>query len=129
MDALERLYIRLERWEPLKDVYAKKADLAEDPEDKKAMLYVLAQVYDRELGDVAKAIETYQGILDIDADQLESHRRAVPVGDGPSRRFPRLGPAGRCYRSESARALPDQRHFARPAPIRLLLRASDKWRV
>ncbi|TMQ02448.1 MAG: hypothetical protein E6J91_51905, partial [Deltaproteobacteria bacterium] len=70
MDALERLYVRLERWEPLKDVYAKKADLAEDPADKKSMLYVLAQVYDRELGDVAKAIETYQGILDLDADEL-----------------------------------------------------------
>ena len=70
MDALERLYVRLARWEPLKDVYAKKADLAEDPADKKRMLYVLAQVYDRELGDVAKAIETYQGILDLDADEL-----------------------------------------------------------
>ncbi|HEY1546829.1 MAG TPA: tetratricopeptide repeat protein, partial [Kofleriaceae bacterium] len=70
MDALERMYVRLARWEPLKDVYAKKADLAEDPEDKKRMLYVLAQVYDRELGDVAKAIETYQAILDLDADEL-----------------------------------------------------------
>ncbi len=70
MDALERLYVRLARWEPLKDVYAKKADLAEDPSVKKRMLYVLAQVYDRELGDVAKAIETYQGILDLDADEL-----------------------------------------------------------
>ncbi|MGN6110824.1 MAG: tetratricopeptide repeat protein [Kofleriaceae bacterium] len=70
MDALERLYVKLARWEPLKDVYAKKADLAEDPADKKRMLYVLAQVYDRELGDVAKAIETYQGILDLDADEL-----------------------------------------------------------
>jgi golgin subfamily B member 1 len=70
MDALERLYVRLARWEPLKDVYAKKADLAEDPSDKKRMLYVLAQVYDRELGDVAKAIETYQSILDLDADEL-----------------------------------------------------------
>jgi tetratricopeptide (TPR) repeat protein len=70
MDALERLYVRLARWEPLKDVYAKKADLAEDPNDKKRQLYVLAQVYDRELGDVAKAIETYQGILDLDADEL-----------------------------------------------------------
>ncbi|HLU58367.1 MAG TPA: fatty acyl-AMP ligase [Pseudonocardia sp.] len=28
----------------------------------------------------------------IDAEQLESHRRAVPTGDGPTRRFPRLGP-------------------------------------
>ena len=70
MDALERMYVRLARWAPLKDVYAKKADLAEQPEDKKRMLYVLAQVYDRELGDVAKSIETYQGILDLDADEL-----------------------------------------------------------
>ena len=72
MDALERMYLRLARWEPLKDVYAKKADLAEAPEDKKRMLFVLAQVYDRELGDVAKAIETYQSILDIDADELQA---------------------------------------------------------
>ena len=70
MDALERLYVRLARWEPLKDIYAKKADLAEDPADKKSMLYVLAQVHDRELGDVAKAIETYLAILDLDADEL-----------------------------------------------------------
>jgi fatty-acyl-CoA synthase len=28
----------------------------------------------------------------IDAEQLESHRRAAPAGDGPSRRFPLLGP-------------------------------------
>jgi golgin subfamily B member 1 len=70
LDALERLYIRLERWEPLKDVYAKKAELAETPDDKKQMLYVLGQVYDRELGDTAKAIETYQAILDIEVDEL-----------------------------------------------------------
>jgi tetratricopeptide (TPR) repeat protein len=70
MDALERLYVRLERWEPLKDIYAKKADLAEDPEDKKRMLYVLAQVHDVHAKDVAKAIETYQAILDLDAEEL-----------------------------------------------------------
>ena len=33
MDALERMYVRLARCEPLKDVFAKKADLAEDPEE------------------------------------------------------------------------------------------------
>jgi len=70
MNALERLYIRLERWEPLKDIYGKKAELAEDPDDKKQMLYVLGQVHDRELRDVGKAIETYQAILDIDQDEL-----------------------------------------------------------
>src|SRR4051794_23786383 len=34
------------------------------------MLFVLGQVHDRELGDTARAIETYQAILDIDADEL-----------------------------------------------------------
>ena len=70
MDALERLYVQGSKWDALKDVYAKKADLADDPDDKKQRLYVLSQVYDRELGDVGKAIETYQAILDIDADEL-----------------------------------------------------------
>src|SRR5690606_281564 len=70
MDALVRLYITLERWEPLKDVYAKKAELADDPETKKPMLFELAQVYDRERGDVAKAAESYQAILDIEQDEL-----------------------------------------------------------
>ena len=72
IDALERLYIRLERWEPLKDIYSKKAELASDPEDKKAMLFVLGQVYDRELKDSTRAIETYQTILDLDPDDVTS---------------------------------------------------------
>ncbi len=66
LGALERLYIGLERWEPLKDIYMVRVENAEGPEDKKRMFYVLGQVYDRELGDTAKAIDTYQAILDID---------------------------------------------------------------
>ena len=34
------------------------------------MLFVLGQVYDRELKDATRAIETYQGILDIDHEDL-----------------------------------------------------------
>jgi fatty-acyl-CoA synthase len=37
-------------------------------------------------------VETGLQVDMIDADQLESHRRAVPAGDAPARRFPRLGP-------------------------------------
>ncbi len=70
IDALERLYIKLERWEPLKDVYSKKAELATAPDEKKQMLFVLGQVYDRELKDVTRAIETYQSILDLDAEDV-----------------------------------------------------------
>jgi tetratricopeptide (TPR) repeat protein len=70
LDALERLYIQLERWPALKDIYTKKAEHAATPDERKQMLFVLGQVYDRELGDVAKAIETYQAILDLDRDDL-----------------------------------------------------------
>jgi fatty-acyl-CoA synthase len=37
-------------------------------------------------------VETGLQVDTIDADQLESHRSAVPAGDAPARRFPRLGP-------------------------------------
>ncbi len=72
LENLERLYIRLSRWNDLKDVYAKKAELATNPADKKQMLFVLGQVYDRELGDAERAIETYRSILDIDPDDVEA---------------------------------------------------------
>jgi tetratricopeptide (TPR) repeat protein len=72
LDDLERLYIRLERWSDLKDIYAKQAELATDPAQKKARLFVLGQVYDRELRDPARAIETYSSLLDIDPDDVEA---------------------------------------------------------
>ncbi|EDM75104.1 tetratricopeptide repeat protein [Plesiocystis pacifica SIR-1] len=66
LDALEKLYLGLENWEALRDVYQRKTELAETPEDRRAALHVLGQVHDRELGDVERAIDTYQAILDID---------------------------------------------------------------
>jgi tetratricopeptide (TPR) repeat protein len=72
LDSLERLFIRLERWSDLKDVYAKQAELTADPAQKKLRLFVLGQVYDRELQDQARAIETYSSVLDIDPDDLEA---------------------------------------------------------
>ena len=60
------------RWDDLKDVYTRKADLATDPQEKKQLLFVLGQVYDRELGNPEKAIETYSAILDIDPDDCEA---------------------------------------------------------
>jgi tetratricopeptide (TPR) repeat protein len=72
LDNLERLFIRLERWNDLKDIYAKQAELATDPEQKKSRLFVLGQVYDRELRDPARAIETYSSVLDLDPDDVEA---------------------------------------------------------
>jgi tetratricopeptide (TPR) repeat protein len=101
LDALEKLYIQLEQWESLKDVYQRKTELAEDPEERRKVLYVLGQVYDTELKDVDRAIDTYQAILDIDPadyqaisaldrlygqaerwlDQLQILERAVDVAE------------------------------------------------
>ncbi len=72
VSALERLYIQQEQWLPLKDIYSKKADLTEDPEKKKEMWFVLGGIYERELGDSAQAIETYQAILDIEPDEIKA---------------------------------------------------------
>lgn len=72
LDNLERLFIRLERWSDLKDIYAKQAELATEPSLKKLRLFVLGQVYDRELQDQARAIETYTSVLDIDPDDIEA---------------------------------------------------------
>ncbi|MBV1862295.1 MAG: tetratricopeptide repeat protein, partial [Nannocystaceae bacterium] len=66
LEALERLYVQLERWEPLRDVYQRKSELAEDPDDRRQALYVLGQVYDAELKDTDRAIDTYQAVLDIE---------------------------------------------------------------
>jgi tetratricopeptide (TPR) repeat protein len=72
LENLERLYVRLSRWNDLKDIYAKKAELANDPAEKKQMLFVLGQVYDRELANPDRAIETYTAILDLDPEDVEA---------------------------------------------------------
>jgi golgin subfamily B member 1 len=72
LDQLERLYIRLARWNDLKNIYAKKAELAGTPVEKKQMLFVLGQVYDRELGDPERAVETYSSIMDLDPEDYDA---------------------------------------------------------
>ncbi len=72
LDQLERLYIRLGRWNELKNVYAKKAELATTPAEKKQMLFVLGQVYDRELDDPERAVETYSSIIDLDPEDYDA---------------------------------------------------------
>src|SRR5690606_18449775 len=72
LDALVKLYIQLERWEPLKDVYQRQSELAEDPDERRRALYVLGQVYDTELQDLDRAIDTYQQILDLDPGDYQA---------------------------------------------------------
>jgi len=70
LNKLIQLYLGLERWEELLGVYTRKADIVYDPEEKKRIYAEVGTVYEREVGDVANAIDTYQRILEIDPDDL-----------------------------------------------------------
>lgn len=75
LDKLIELYLRLEKWELLLQVYTKKADIVSDPDEKKQLYAEVGAVYERELGDVEKAIDTYQRILEIDPDDVTAMGR------------------------------------------------------
>ncbi len=70
VDSLIHLFLGLSRWEELLGVYGKKADLVFDTEERKLIYYQVGAVYERELGDVPRSIDTYQRVLEIDPDDL-----------------------------------------------------------
>ncbi len=75
IDALIKRYLGLSRWVDLLGVYARKADLVADTDEKKRIYYQVGAVYERELGDVPRAIDTYQKILELDPDDLQALSR------------------------------------------------------
>ncbi len=75
VDALIDLHLALEQWPALLGVQARKVDLTLDPQEKKVILYQMGAVYERELGDRASAIDTYQRVLELDPHDLEALRR------------------------------------------------------
>lgn len=72
VNALIDLHLGLEQWPELLAAQARKADLTLDPQEKKVILYQMGAVYERELNDRAKAIDTYQRVLELDPDDLEA---------------------------------------------------------
>ena len=75
LDALIKRYLGLSRWQDILGVYSKKAELVADADEKKRIYYQVGAVYERELGDVQQAIDTYQKILEIDPDDLQALSR------------------------------------------------------
>jgi golgin subfamily B member 1 len=72
IDALVKLYLNLARWSDLLAVYAKKADLVSDAQEKKVIYYQIGAVFERELNDVPRSIDTYQRVLEIDPDDIQA---------------------------------------------------------
>jgi tetratricopeptide (TPR) repeat protein len=70
LDSLIKLYLELSRWEELLATQLKKVDLVQGADEKKAIYYQMGAVYERELEDVPRAIDTYQKVLELDPDDL-----------------------------------------------------------
>ncbi|MFH1808455.1 MAG: tetratricopeptide repeat protein [Pseudomonadota bacterium] len=72
-DALEQLfalYEKQDRWEEAIAVLERKAELAEDLDTKKALLFKISQVHEERLDHPQEAIEVYKRVLELDgADQ------------------------------------------------------------
>ncbi|HEY4012646.1 MAG TPA: tetratricopeptide repeat protein [Polyangiaceae bacterium] len=75
IDALIKRYLESQRWEDLLAIYARKADLVGDLEEKKAIYAHVGGVYELELGDRPRAIDTYAKILELDPDDLRALSR------------------------------------------------------
>jgi golgin subfamily B member 1 len=68
LDKLIQLHLRLGQWDKLLETYSSKADVIADPDEKKRLYLEVGAVYEREQGQPAKAIETYQRVLELDPD-------------------------------------------------------------
>src|SRR6187431_3114829 len=66
LGALESLYRQTQRWRDLLDVYEKKRELADQPDERKRILYEIAKLYEVQIGDPKAAIETFQAVLEDD---------------------------------------------------------------
>src|SRR5207302_3367537 len=72
--ALERLYLRTERYNELLGIYEKKLRLESDKEAQKEIRYKVASIFELEIKDNAKAIAAYQDILKDSPDELQAYR-------------------------------------------------------
>lgn len=72
LEALERLYRKMERYEELSEVLEKRGNLVDSDEDRVRLLLEAAQIQDVILDDIDKAIETYRNVLLIEVEQADA---------------------------------------------------------
>ncbi|MBU1535290.1 hypothetical protein KKF84_08205, partial [Myxococcota bacterium] len=75
MDALnscERIYNDKQSWEELLEIYSKKIELIFEDEDKKAIYWKKAEIYDSLLEKPEEAVICYNEVLDFLSDDLET---------------------------------------------------------
>ena len=72
MLALEAIYTSTRRWDDLSEVYRRRLDVAPDDAARLATLRGLARLQEGHLKDLDAAVETYDKILELDAEDLKT---------------------------------------------------------
>ncbi|MDI7266447.1 MAG: hypothetical protein QME96_00435 [Myxococcota bacterium] len=72
VDKLIELYIRKQAWEDLLPMYDRKSDLIQDVDERKRILLEMGAVFRHEVGNRAKAIDTYKRIIEMDPSDLQA---------------------------------------------------------
>ena len=75
IEALERLYRETEKFTELLGIYEKKRELSADPDERKQILYAIAELYENQIKEPRSAIDTYRLVLDdepMDPQALEA---------------------------------------------------------
>ena len=70
VEALERLFTRAERWEELVENYGRKLEFVTDLRARREILFTLGAVFEKELDDKERAIESFGRALAADAGDL-----------------------------------------------------------
>jgi tetratricopeptide (TPR) repeat protein len=72
LTALERLYTKTHQWTELLEICQRKIELVEDPDERKEIYLRMAFLYEEEIGDPERAIDSYRTILDLGGDDPQA---------------------------------------------------------
>src|SRR6185312_16959594 len=72
--ALESIFVRDEKYPELLDIYRKRIEIANEPEERLEFLFRSAQIHEEMLNAPDEAISTYQEILGQSPDDLKALR-------------------------------------------------------
>ena len=89
LDALEQLFVQQGRWEDAIELLEKRAALADNEQVRNAMLLNLAALAHEKLGDDDRAIDAYERVIKMDADE-SGIRRFGPAHDIATRELEQL---------------------------------------
>ncbi|MET0387169.1 MAG: hypothetical protein ABW321_14470, partial [Polyangiales bacterium] len=78
-DELEALYARAADWEGLVDVLSSEADRTAAREQKVALSFRVARIFEEELGEPVRAQRSYERVLSVEPDNVRAARALAPI--------------------------------------------------